>query len=103
MEFEEILRIEDDLQRNEVLYSVFNEDERLASQAGQVEFLTTFRELEKHVTDQSKILDIGAGTGVYSFPLAKIAKEVVALEPASRNYQRLTEKIATSQLTNLAA
>ncbi len=103
MEFEEILRIEDDLQRNDALYSVFNEDERLASQAGQVEFLTTFRELEKYVTDQSKILDIGAGTGVYSFPLAKIAKEVVALEPASRNYQRLTEKIVTSQLTNLAA
>lgn len=75
----------------------------MVSQAGQVEFLTTFRELEKYVTDQSKILDIGAGRGVYSFPLAKIAKEVVALEPASRNYQRLTEKFATSQLTNLEA
>ncbi|HFI0795701.1 TPA: hypothetical protein ACGO6M_001327 [Streptococcus suis] len=42
MEIEEILRIEDDLQRNDALYSVFNEDERLVSQAGQVEFLTTF-------------------------------------------------------------
>lgn len=75
----------------------------MVSQAGQVEFLTTFRELEKHVTAQSKILDIGAGTGVYSFPLAKIVKEVVALEPASRTYQRLTEKIAASQPTNLEA
>ncbi|WP_334115356.1 hypothetical protein [Streptococcus parasuis] len=74
MEFEENLRIEDDLQRNDALYSVFNEDERLASQAGQVKFLTTFREVEKHVTDQSKILDIWAGTGVFSFHLAKIAK-----------------------------
>lgn len=26
MEFEEILRIEDDLQRNDALYSVFNEE-----------------------------------------------------------------------------
>ncbi|MDG4515316.1 class I SAM-dependent methyltransferase [Streptococcus suis] len=89
------------MQRNDALYSVFNEDERLVSQTGQVEFLTIFRELEKYVTDQSKILDIGARTGVYSFPLAKIAREVVTLEPATRNYQRLTEKIAASQLTNL--
>lgn len=37
MNFDEIARIDDDLNRNEALYSFFDEEKRLQSKAGQVE------------------------------------------------------------------
>ena len=44
-------------------YSEWNEDDRLLSRFGQVEFLTTIRFIEKYLKQGMKILEIGAGTG----------------------------------------
>ena len=56
------------MDRKEILenyYSEWNEDDRLLSRFGQVEFLTTIRFVEKYLKPGMKILEIGAGTGRY--------------------------------------
>ena len=52
-------------------YSGYNEDGRLRSKHGMVEFLTTMRYVEKYLRPGMKILEIGAGTGRYSHALAQ--------------------------------
>ncbi|MDU0996412.1 MAG: rRNA adenine N-6-methyltransferase family protein, partial [Staphylococcus lugdunensis] len=81
-----------EVKRNEELYNIFDEEKRLLSKAGQVEKITTLREISKLINNDSKILDIGAGTGVYSVPLAEEVSEVVAFEPASNNYKQIVAK-----------
>ncbi len=44
-------------------YENYDEDGRLTSKHGRVEFLTTVRYIEKYLTPGSRILEIGAGTG----------------------------------------
>lgn len=67
------------------LYSRYDESHRLSSQAGQVEFLTTVRCMEPYLQPDSKILDIGAGTGKYSLYFARKGYSVSALELADAN------------------
>lgn len=103
MDIKDILQIDDDLKRNEELYNVFDEEKRLLSKAGQVEKLTTLAEISKLINKDSKILDIGAGTGVYSIPLADEVAEVVAFEPATNNYRQMREKIKSNKIENIIA
>lgn len=44
-------------------YNEWNEDDRLLSRFGQVEFLITIRFIEKYLKPGMKILEVGAGTG----------------------------------------
>ena len=55
-------------------YSHFNEDHRLQTRHGQVEFITNINYINKYLNgDKSKkILDIGAGTGAYSIYFDKL-------------------------------
>ena len=56
-----------------------NEGSRLSSEKSRrVEFLTTTHIMERYLEPQSMILDIGAGTGCYSFHYAKLGHRVVA-------------------------
>ena len=66
-------------------YSQIAEDERLTSQHGLVEFLTTMRFIEKHLAPNSKIIEIGAGTGRYSHTLARQGYAVDAVELVQGN------------------
>ena len=43
-------------------YNHYDEDKRLTSKHGMVEFLTTMRYVEKYLKPGSRILEIGAGT-----------------------------------------
>lgn len=61
-------------------YNRYNEDGRLASQHGQVEFLTTMRYIDKYLTVGMRILEVGAGTGRYAHSLAKKGYDVKAVE-----------------------
>ena len=78
----------------EEYYNKFNEDKRLKSRHGQVEFITTMkyihRCLEAHVSPS--ILDIGAGTGAYSIPLADEGYDVTAVELVKHNLGILKQK-----------
>lgn len=68
-------------------YAIKNEDERLTSKIGSVEFLTTIKYIEKYLQKGMKILEIGAGTGRYSHHLAKQGYEVDAIELTDHNIE----------------
>ena len=48
-----------------------------------------------------RILDIGAGSGRYAIPFAKIGCEVVAIEPAKSMVEHLQHHIEEEQVTNI--
>lgn len=83
----------------EEYYNKFNEDKRLDSRHGQVEYritmkyihdyLDTFGDREK---SDIKILDIGAGTGKYSIALAEEEYDVTAIELVKYNLGILKKK-----------
>ena len=84
----------------EEYYNKFNEEKRLNSRHGNVEFVTSMHyihealgELEKtRERADIKILDIGAGTGRYSVPLANEGYDVSAVELVKHNLGRLKQK-----------
>lgn len=78
----------------EEYYNKFNEDKRLLSRHGRVEFNTTMhfirqciRELEKTkgANEPIRLADIGAGTGRYSIALAREGVDVTAVELVNYN------------------
>ncbi len=78
------------------IYRRFGEETRLTkSQAARVEFLTTVKYIEKYLEPGAKILDIGAGTGIYSLYFARKGYPVCALELAESNLA-----VFRSKLTN---
>lgn len=83
--------------RKEILNSFYTEncDEelRLLSQHGQVEFITTTTYIEKYLTKDSKILEVGAGTGRYSLYYASRGYDVTALEYVEHNVDVLKSNI----------
>lgn len=66
-------------------YSCYDEDARLRSKHGMVEFLTTMRYIEKYLKPRAHILEIGAGTGRYSHALAQKGYTVDAVELVEHN------------------
>lgn len=70
-----------------------NEDARLESQHGQVEFLTTTKYIEKYLKSDSKILEVGAGTGRYSLYYANKGYDVTSIEYVKHNLDILKSKI----------
>lgn len=78
----------------EELYNIFNEDTRLnQSKSSSIEFLITTNFIDKYLAPNSKILDIGAGTGVYSIYYAEQGYSVTAVEPVKKNLDCLKSKI----------
>ena len=61
-------------------YSNYDEEGRLLSKHGQVEFLTTIRYIEKYLRPGMRVLEIGAATGRYSHTLARKGYRVDAVE-----------------------
>ena len=66
-------------------YSNYDEEGRLLSKHGQVEFLTTMRYIEKYLRPGMRILEIGAATGRYSHALARNGYQVDAVELVQHN------------------
>lgn len=66
-------------------YENYDEDGRLASRHGSVEFLTTMHLIDRYLTKGMRILEIGAGTGRYSHALARMGYEVQAVELVEHN------------------
>lgn len=87
----------------EEFYSNYDEDGRLLSRHGQVEYLTTMKYIHEYLKDDKnkRILEAGAGTGRYSVALAKEGYRVDAVELTAHNLNILRSK-ATGQ-ENLTA
>lgn len=66
-------------------YNKFNEDKRLNTRHGQVEFITTMKYIHNFLKKGDKIIEIGAGTGKYSITLANEGYDVTALELVKHN------------------
>ncbi len=86
----------------EEYYNKFNEEKRLNSRHGQVEFVTSMHYIHHYLEEiasaqnlekrEIRILDIGAGTGRYSIPLAGEGYDVTAVELVKHNLGRLKQK-----------
>ena len=82
----------------EKYYNKFNEEKRLDSRHGQVEYITSMKYIHKYLEqlgkkpEEIKLLDIGAGTGRYSVPLAEEGYDVTAVELVKHNLGRLKQK-----------
>lgn len=68
-------------------YNKFNEDKRLDTRRGQVEYITSMKYIHNYINKDSKILDIGAGTGKYSLKLYEEGYDVTAIELVKHNLQ----------------
>jgi len=82
-------------------YSAFDEDTRLASQSGQVEFLTTMRYIERYLRPGMRVLEIGAATGRYSLTLARMGYDVTAIELVQSNIDRFKKKMRPEDRVDL--
>lgn len=87
----------------EQYYNKFNEEKRLNSRHGQVEFCLSMKYIHESIdkitalnevkhTHDIKILDIGAGTGRYSVALAEEGYDVTAVELVKYNLGILKKK-----------
>lgn len=68
-------------------YEHYDEDGRLSSKHGQVEFITTMKYIEKYLQPGMRILEIGAATGRYSHTLAQMGYSVDAVELVEHNIE----------------
>ncbi len=64
-----------------------DEDARLRSRHGMVEYLTTMRYVEKYLKPGDRVIEIGAGTGRYSHALAQKGYQVDAVELLEHNIE----------------
>ena len=79
----------------DLYYNSRDEEVRLLSRHGQVEYLTTMKYIKLCLsgTTDPRILEVGAGTGRYSVALAKEGFRVTALELIAHNLDVLRSKL----------
>ena len=85
-------------------YNRYDEEGRLLSRHGQVEYRTTMKYIRESLagTEDPAILEVGAGTGRYSVTLAKQGYRVTAVELIEHNLQQLCAKLdGTEPITAL--
>lgn len=78
-----------------------DEDGRLLTRHGQVEYLTTMRYIEKYAESGCKILEIGAATGRYSLALARMGYDVTAIELLRHNIDIFQKKLKPGDRVDL--
>lgn len=75
-------------------YNKFNEEKRLNSRHGQIEFITSMKYIHKYLKPikNPTILDVGAGCGRYSITLADEGYDVTAIELVKHNLRVIENK-----------
>ncbi|MCF0131991.1 MAG: methyltransferase domain-containing protein [Pseudobutyrivibrio sp.] len=82
----------------EIYYNKFNEEKRLNSRHGRVEYIISMKYIHQCIEalgknpEDIRILDIGAGTGRYSVPLSEEGYDVTAVELVKYNLGILKQK-----------
>lgn len=82
----------------EQYYNNYDEEGRLLSKHGQIEYITTMKYIHKFLKAGMRILEVGAGTGRYSLTLAHEGYEVDAVELLQHNLDLLKSKIKDTDL-----
>jgi len=83
-------------------YELGGEDERLTKdKSHNIEFLTTNKYIEKYLKPKDRILEIGAGTGIYSLYYANKGHEVESIELVQYNIDIFKTKIKSNMNINL--
>lgn len=76
-------------------YESYDEDSRLRdSKAKQTEFITTTIFLNRYLKDNSRILEVGAGTGIYSFYYALKGHRVAAMDLTPKHVELMKSKLS---------
>lgn len=57
--------------------------------------------MQKFADPNSSVLDIGAGSGAYTIPLAKVARSVTVVEPSHGQIARLKKRAGQEELDNI--
>ncbi|MBL4932183.1 class I SAM-dependent methyltransferase [Clostridium paridis] len=74
-------------------YNNYDEDKRLTTKYGLVEFLTTMKYINKFLKKGMRVLEVGAGTGRYSLTIAEKGFKVDAIELIQHNIDIFKSKI----------
>lgn len=82
-------------------YNNYDEDGRLLSKHGQVEFLTTMKYINKFLKKGMRVLEVGAGTGRYSLAIAEKGFQVDAIELIQHNIDVLKSNITEKRNINI--
>lgn len=72
-------------------YQNYDEEARLASRCGKVEYITTMHYIQRFLKPGVRILELGAGTGRYSHALARQGYSVDAVELVEHNIQQFRQ------------
>ncbi|WP_022754934.1 class I SAM-dependent methyltransferase [Butyrivibrio fibrisolvens] len=103
MELTRTNQITEGASREEIVtkfYSQYEEDGRLERTVhGRLEYATTMNYIHRFADKNSKVLEIGAGTGRYSIALAKEGMNVTAVELVEKNLEVL--RAHSKELPNL--
>lgn len=78
-------------------YDNYDEDGRLLSRYGNIEFITSMKYIKRYLTEGARILEIGAGTGRYSHTLAGMGYSVDAVELIEHNIEIFKSKITPDE------
>ena len=83
-------------------YSHFDEDGRLTSRHGSVEFITTMHYIHRYLQPRARVLEIGAGTGRYSHALAREGCRVDAVELVEHNIEVFRQNTMPGEAVTVA-
>lgn len=73
-------------------YENYDEDGRLNSKHGMIEFITTMKYIKRYLRPDMKVLEVGAATGRYSHALAQKGYRVDAVELVEHNIKIFKQK-----------
>ncbi|OPA72879.1 hypothetical protein BVG16_31680 [Paenibacillus selenitireducens] len=77
-------------------YEAYTEEIRFTRNSSKIEFLTSVKALSPQISDASCILDVGAGTGAYSFYFAERGHQVTAIDITPRHIDAIRQQLASS-------
>lgn len=78
-------------------YEQYDEDGRLTSKYGMVEYVTTMKYIEKYLKPGMRVMEIGAATGRYSHALAQRGYQVDAVELVEHNIEIFKQNTAPGE------